>query len=398
MAEYDISGLDKLDGKSDGFDISNLDKLESPKPRSLFQKALTPLVSSERIKSRYPISAGVASFLPIYRAMTGEPGAIGGLQPDMLQAGAEEASSQTSPLAIAGTLLAAPTALRELTPAMARLRAPKLENKAISLYRRALNPSGAELRTIEAKGGGNINNAFKIAAEEQIPVSVVENKLDTTIARNQIKKKISLLDDNLTNKLSDPSNAKQFIDLKQVGSEAKRQARLSTPNDTLYKSIAQDIDEYINDAIKARSEYVSGANLNEIKRGMYEVGYNQMRPTADKSARFIGRTIRKKIEKLFPDENIKELNNTMGNYITLQRILEGSHGRGISVSKIKNIASRAAGAAAGSAVPIVGSVGGYFLGGEAAKLLTSPARMAGRGAKQASKAGIIQRSFKSAIK
>ena len=298
--------------------------------------------------------------------------------------------------------------------------APEIEKEAVDIYRQILRPTQGEVKTIEIRKKGSVRDPLTIAkrsvrdpltiaAEEQLPIGLSKeggvNKIDTVAARQKIASRIDEIDASLTETLKTSKTEKKFIDLKQNASEAKRLARASTPNDTVYKSIASDIDEYTNDAIAARARYVSAADLNEIKRGMYSVGYNAMKPTSDKAARFIGRAARMKIEKAFPDENISRVNKILGDYITLQRLLEGAQGRVVAGGRIGKYLAQgigaAVGAAAGSPIPYVGPVAGALIGRTAgakiAERAVSPLRLSAIAGKKALKAGMAGRALKEAV-
>lgn len=287
--------------------------------------------------------------------------------------------------------------------------APQLEKKAVDIYRQVLRPTQGEVKNIEIRKGGKIKDPLTIAAEERLPIGISKeggvNKIDTTIARQQLSKRIDDVDASLSKTLSKSVKEKKYIDLKQVASEAKKQARASTQNDTVYKSIAQDIDEYIDDAISARARYVSAAELNNIKRGMYQVGYNAMKPTSDKAARLIGRSARAKIERTFSDKNIAKINKTLGDYITLQSLLENAQGRVVAGGRVGKYLAQGIGSgigiAAGSPIPYVGPIAGGLMGrtagAKAAEVLTNPSRLTAKAARLADKAGISGRSWQGIV-
>ena len=371
-------------------------------PKSLFQKIVTPFVSEEFAKRPGPLGEGLrmaGRTLPSTTLISGP--LLSSLVPPIMRErmAPREISEQTSPLAI--TSYAMPFLGKKAQTIMTG-RKPALEKSAMNIWGRILKPTTSDIQIIEAKGGAKISDAIRLAAEEKLPVSIKEgtlDKLETGQAQEKVKKTINILDDFLTKKLSDPSKAKSYIDLKQIGAEAKRQARRLTDNDTVYMSITNDIDEYINNAMKYRgTKYFSASELNKIKKGMYEVGFNQMKPTADKAARYIARSIRGKIEKLFPDEDIQGINNVMGKYITLQRLLKKSNGRTIGPSQIGKTGAKALGAVIGSNIPIAGTIGGYYLGGKIMELLSSPVRLAIKAGKQISKAGATQKTLRTILK
>jgi hypothetical protein len=288
-------------------------------------------------------------------------------------------------------------------------QAPQLEKEAVDMYRQILRPTQGEVKTYEIRNRGSIRDPLTIAAEERLPINVSKeggvSKLDTVAAREQVKNRIEEIDGALTKVLDVSDKGRKYIDLKQIASEAKRQARAGTQNDTVYKSMVTDIDEYVNDAIQARARYVSAAELNDVKRGMYSVGYNMSKPTADKSARLVARAARAKIEKTFPDKDIAKINKTLGEYVKLNRLLENAHGRVVAGGRLGKYFAQGIGAGIGAAAgapipyvgPIAGGLAGRAVGSKVASMMASPVRLSAKAGVKAVKAGIAGRAAKAAM-
>lgn len=287
--------------------------------------------------------------------------------------------------------------------------APQLEKQAVDIYRQVLRPTAGEVKTIEIKKRGSIRDPLTIAAEEKLPIGVSKeggvNKLDTTAARKTVSARIDELDTKLSDTLKATKKTQPYIDLTDIRKQAKAQARKSIANDTEYNAYAKDIDQYIDDAIAARGRYVSGSDLNEIKRGMYSTGYNAMNPTSDKAARIVGRVAKNKIEKAYTGKNVKQINDTMGKYLTLQKLLENAQGRVVAGGRIGKYVAQGIGAglgaAAGGPLPVIGPLMGGMIGREAGKkaysIASNPSRLATKAASLAGKAGISERALRGAL-
>jgi len=352
--------------------------------RDIARFAMNPLVSEESILKN-PVSSAIASAVPVAQFFSGVPRSTPFTPGVLREEGAAEVSAQTTPLAIAGY---ASMAARPISRVASQARKATMGKQATNIMRDIIRPNAGEIKNIELRGK-DLRTPFKIAAEEGIQIGQADGKLDTRGAIAQIAKRIDEQDATLTDVLKTSKSGKKYIDLKQVASEAKRAARQTNSNDTTYKQVAKDIDEYINDAIEARARYVSGADLNEIKRGMYSVGYNVNKPTSDKAARLIGKAARSRIEKLFPEADISGINKKLGDYVTLQKLLESAHGRVIRGGRLGSYFAQTlgagVGAAAGAPIPYAGPLAGAMAGRVAGKKLYEVANLPSRLSKIAAK-------------
>lgn len=273
-----------------------------------------------------------------------------------------------------------------LTKASRLAKVEPLTAEATTLYRDMLRPTQAEVKNIEVRGGKDINDFYKIAAEEKLPIKSSggkEPRLDTTEARYILEEKL----DNIHAKInSELSNSKETFNLKEIGDKAKKELRSSIKNDTEYKNAAVDVDEYINDAIQARGEVVSATQLNNIKQGMWKVGYNAMKPTSKSTARKIGYIAKEELQNKLKDAKIKELNDLSGKYATLDTLLENAHSRVIQGGKIGKYVAQTIGAVGGSKLPIVGAPIGAWVGKKVATAMTAPERASAIAASKMDKA------------
>ncbi|HCJ66847.1 MAG TPA: hypothetical protein DHV62_05840, partial [Elusimicrobia bacterium] len=249
----------------------------------------------------------------------------------------------------------------KLTPIPSKLMA-----QAISMYRDILRPTQGEIKNIEIRKGKNIDDAFRLAANERIIIDKTsDNKIDTVKARELLQPKQEALNEQLNKALQ--SNPEKRFNLEEIGRKAKIELRSQIKNDTEYKAVANEVNKYINDAIESRGNLLNGEELNNFKQGMWSVGYNVLKPTTKATARKIGFIAKEVIEKGYPDVEIKGLNEKSGQYATLQALLENAQGRVVKGGRMGYLFSRTIGAVAGSKIPVVGPLAGAWLGGKASE-------------------------------
>lgn len=271
----------------------------------------------------------------------------------------------------------------------------KLANEAAAEFRTILRPSQGEIKNLEIRQGKNIDDYYRLAAEEKLPIKASpDKKLDTREAIEALKPKQQELH-NILNAQLETNPSKQF-DLLEAGNKAKEELAKTIKNATDLKSATKDVDEYIADSIERSGRFVSGKQLNDFKSGMWAAGYNMLKPTAQSTARKLGHIAKDMIEGAYDDLNIRELNNLSGRYATLSHLLENANGRVIQGGALGRLASQGIGAVAGSHIPIVGPIAGQFVGGKVSDMIYDPARRALKASAKASKAGIIEKSFKEA--
>lgn len=262
-----------------------------------------------------------------------------------------------------------------------------LVKKATEIYRDVLKPTQGEVNTVEIRGGKNIEDYYRLAAEEKLKITkTTDNKLDTKAAINQIAEKQKLLYDEITPALE---NSTAKINLYDVSQEAKIELKKKYKNALDYKDAIKDVEDYIGAEIeKYGTHKVSMAEANVIKQGMWQAGYKLMKPTAKASARTLGHIVKEAIEKHVVDAPVKALNEMSGKYETLMNLLESADGRVIKGGRLGSYVAQAIGAgigaAAGSVIPVAGTLGGglagRFLGSKVQQALTNPARLSAKGA------------------
>lgn len=250
----------------------------------------------------------------------------------------------------------------------------KYAKEAIGEYRDILRPQQGEIKNIELKKGRNIDDFYKIAAEEGLEIKSSSdqsgNRLDTISAQKKIQDKINATNKELELRLTQAKPVS--FDLEAIGRTAKKSLRTQIKNDLDYKSAEKEVDNYINASIAEHGKIVDGITLNRIKQGMWSAGYNVLSPTSDKAARRIGFIAKEAIERGYPNSDVKALNSRSGDFATLENILRNAHGRVVKGGQLGRMAGGAIGAIVGSKVPFVGPIFGAIAGSKVSKLLSSP--------------------------
>jgi len=284
-------------------------------------------------------------------------------------------------------------------------KANKLEKSAVEIYRKTVGVKPHELKNIEIRKGGNLNDAFKIMADENIPLSETpEGSLETSMARQILKNRINTMSNELENFLKRDVSTRFSLD--EIANKAKKAVDENISNAKEAKDSKNEIDDYIQaekyrygkniDGSIIPAETVDAFTLNRIKQGMWSVGYDQMKITKQSNARKIGRAIADTLNSKYPNSPIQKLNNKMSDYLTALSILETP--RKSPTSGIGAGAARVTGAMIGGMIgnpfPVIGAAGGgaagYALGGKIYKTIKSPQRQSNRASAKMSEAQKIK--------
>lgn len=258
----------------------------------------------------------------------------------------------------------------------------KALDEAATIYKDLTKPSSTDIQKIEIGKGKDINDYYKIAALEKLPIQSNGKTIDTTEAINTLQPKIDNFEGQLneTLKLNDTlmgDKANRF-DLNDIAAKAKENATERISNAKELADSHKQIDDYINaEILRYGTPVVNGETLNRIKQGMWSVGYKQMNPTAQSDARIIGNVIKGNIEESYKNADVKGLNQKIGDYVTLRNLLEKSHGKTIP-KNIPNGVARIVGSIAGHTlgkIPVAGPLIGSAIGSHYADYVNSPERL-----------------------
>lgn len=277
------------------------------------------------------------------------------------------------------------------SPEIIMEKAGKLSKEATDIYRRMLNPGKGEIKTIEVIGKKDINNALNLATEAKIPIAKsVDNKLDTTEAANIIKTKLDDVHSKLDKVLKNDKTIYNLNDLKATAREALKGKYKNAAD---YEDAVKEAENMIDAEIRRYGENISSKQLNDIKQGMWSVGYNAMKPSASKTARTIGMLAKDALQERIPN-SVKSLNELSGRYATLNSLLENAHGRVVAGGKVTTGFGRLLGSVAGSKLGPLGSLGGAYIGGKVTQAMVNPERLSNIAISKAEKAAQLLKRIK----
>jgi hypothetical protein len=237
-----------------------------------------------------------------------------------------------------------------------------MADEATAVYRDILRPTQGEIKKVEIGLKRNIDDYYKLAAEEGVPIRQIQGKIDTHEAIDMLKPKVSELsqkiDDALVNKTT-------TFNLDDIADSTKRSLVKTVDNaDELRKSL-KDVDRYIN-AEKARyGDVVTASQAHRIKKGLWQQGYDHLRPTAKRTSRKLGHVIKKQLEDAFPGDEIAAINRKTGDYMTLIDLLENAQGRVVKGGRLGKYFASVIGTQ-------IGGPGGTFLGGKIFEAMNNP--------------------------
>lgn len=271
----------------------------------------------------------------------------------------------------------------------------KLTKEATEAYRNILRPNQSEIKNIEIRQGKNIDDYYRLAAEEQLPIKqTLDKKLDTTLARQKLQPKIDEIHNQLNSILETRQNK---FNLKTLAVKVKLELAKTIKNAKELKDAQVDVDNYINSEIERYgNEKVLPLEFNNIKQGMWSVAYDMLKPTSKSTARKIGFVAKEMIENAYPNKDIKGLNELSGKYQALTNLLENAQGRTIQGGKLGKYFAQTIGAIAGATLPlpgmgrVAGILGGKWIGGKIQEHLASPERISKIASKKMQSARIIK--------
>ncbi len=255
-----------------------------------------------------------------------------------------------------------------------------------------LRPSKGQVDEITLRKGKKLDYYNQLAAREGLPIkeNTGNNTYDAAEAIEQVKEKRAGVHGQINDILENNKDDFDLEDLRRKAlSDSSLKKRFSNSSERI--KAKADINQYIDDEIKEYGKTkLSAVEFNNVKQGMWSVGYDQMRPNTKDTARIIGHIAKEQLENKIADPTLRALNEKSGDYATLENILEKTNGRKITGGKLGNMAARAAGMAIGHAVPlpipVAKEVAGGYIGGKVSRYLNNPERLSQIAATKMSKA------------
>lgn len=249
-----------------------------------------------------------------------------------------------------------------------RVNAPKV-------YGDILRPSKTELKNIEIRQGKDVTDAYNLMAENKvIPKKGENNKLSTLDEANRLREEMTPVSDKLGTLLASRPDIK--FNLTQIGQKAVKEIDTMKISATEKLERTKDVIDFMEAEKKYHGNIVDGTTVNNIKQGLWKLGYNLMKPTANKTARKLGYIIKDQIQTKYNDPAIQELNGKTGTLMTAISLLENAHGRVIDGGMLTKKLAGIAGGIAGAPIPFVGPIAGYFAGQKVQEFLSNPERKA----------------------
>jgi len=277
-------------------------------------------------------------------------GAIGGASLAAEDLDMKKQAAQVGVSAVTGGLL--PVAAKPVEKFLSPIekKAQELLKKKSAVYRNVLNPGKGVIQDVEIKSKKKIDDFMDVAAEENLIIDKdATGKINTEQARAQLNDRAVELEAQLDSALSTDKSLK--FNLKEIGKKAKKSIEENFKDPTDMKDGMAQVDGQIQDAIDVYgSEVIDGLSANRLKQGKWSKGYEGLKPNSKKVARTIGWAIKDEIEKLYPDQVIKETNERLGKILTLDKILAKTHGNVVQGGKLGGYFAQTSGAMVGGAI------------------------------------------------
>lgn len=336
----------------------------------------------------------------------------------------KEAASQGAeafgPGAVVGGILSIPATVRtkaekeaDILAKVARkeekivAKQEKVINKAESLVDKASDVRSKRLNEFEESTGKPFS---RVMVEQQLPIKKTKNgyfdgKEATQEALERVKQFESVKKD------AYKTRPEAVFDVDEIANEVI--SRIDDKNSSLYEfnpetaqNMKDDILSYV-DSYKKRSgtSKVNVEQLDELKKGAWQTGYDQLRPTKKKAARLFGNAAKDRIEETFANTEfgniIKQINKNEGELLSLVDAIDVKGGRGIHGKVIRGGVlgksfTQLLGGYAGTAipVPVIGPLAGAYTSGRLVDFLLNPQRLTGKALKLLQKNDILPKYLK----
>lgn len=269
--------------------------------------------------------------------------------------------------------------------------------KAAETYRKVLQPTASEIKSIEIRKGQDINDVYRTMAEEKVMAGKdVGNTLDTKDAAFELRSKMdapaaelgSLLESQPQHEFNlNDIRAKEIAEIEASNySGDEKNARIRLVNRLIdaeaerYHKTVQYTDNSGSFGPVYRTKVepiVDGPTLNKIKQGWWKMGYNLMEPSAHKVARSLGHAAKDAIEVAYKDPKIRALNKRIGQLAEASKLLENAHGRKIRGGVLGRSIAGLSGSIIGHSlgIPIIGPLAGHLGGNAVHEFMTDPERL-----------------------
>lgn len=283
----------------------------------------------------------------------------------------------------------------------------KVVQKADDLMRQATDVRSKRLNDFKESTGKTIS---KTMVDQQLGVKKTKNGyLDATELTDTALKRVKSYEN--IKKEAFKTRPEAIYDIDEVANSVIQ--KIDDQNSPLYEfnpetaqSMKEDILSYV-DAFRKRSgtSKVNVQQLDELKKGAWQTGYDQLRPTKKKAARIFGNEAKERIEKTFEKSEfgsaIKEINKNEGELLALVDAFDvkggkGLHGKVVRGGVLGKNFTQLLGGYIGSSipVPVAGPIGGAYLTGKMVDYMLDPGRLTNKALRQLQKNGIMPKYTK----
>lgn len=272
---------------------------------------------------------------------------------------------------------------------------PSLD-EAKQAYREALNFGKAELKRFDSPE--KVEELVDLFVEEQVPIFTQDKGAKFATKGEPVavlKNRADEIENSLQEVLQEFKGSKQ-IDLERVRLDAKRQIKNSgeLAADTLNKR-TKYVDELIDQEIQLHGRIIDPPTANGIKRGFWNLGYDLTAAEKNKSARYLGSSLRESVEKTVDgNEIVRNLNKRSGLLQEGIDVLENLDGKAVRGGKLGTMFNRVVGSVVGGKFGPLGSVAGSEVAARFSQFVADPERITETSIRSMQRSGFLPKSIK----
>lgn len=268
------------------------------------------------------------------------------------------------------------------------------EDEIVNTYKEALNLGRAELKRLKP---GQEDEVAKLMVQDGIPLNSQDRgtKFDTTSETIPVAEQNRDKFEEALQGVLNEYKGQKTINLEDVRSAAKKEIESNTnlAADVKNKRLAH-VDNLLDQEISARGQIVDPAEANQIKRGLYKIGYDMTSAEKTPAAQALGRAFKKSIEDNTNSAVVKALNKRLGLYQETLDLLQSMHGKAIRGGRLGAGLSRIAGNVIGAKFGPFGSLAGGEISARLQAIINDPERVSFKAINDLKKLGVMPDSVK----
>jgi len=245
--------------------------------------------------------------------------------------------------------------------------APKQAEKAASLLYEVIRPSKGEITKFEIRKGRDLKEIAGAIAKEQIVPEIVGDKMDW---KNGIEKMTSIIKEDhprLDKILERTPGTVDLVDITQRATKGlaerfKNAAELEDATKIVQELIIPEIMRHGDTSVPFKI-------ANDIKSGMWQVGYDAVKPLKSRIARTIGHEIAEAIDDSANSKMVKILNKRMSLASDAIDVMQTSTGKVVKSGRIGQYFGGIVGSGVAGAInPLLAPLG-YMAGKKATEVI-----------------------------